>query len=570
MIQKIVHPLAVSLFAVLSVGSAESIRFEGVLGNSGYDGSNLVELVGTEFKENGRSSGLGLDRFGALWSFGGTDNIVRLSPDGRMLGSYPCEVKRNDSRNLVLVEDQVIVQSGKGLYSLPITAPSGTDPVRLEREVKRISLNAVEGRIGMVTSDLVVGIYDPVSDEFLELGQAEKSDRINVVDILEGEKVVVDGSWTYQEGRPREELAQPFKEPHQIVNGYVFGFGWHMTISRRNLDFEPDPGVVYGGSSGYFIGSLPEDGEMYMPRGMAHLGENRYAVVGPVGVIHLLSYDSEKQAFTQERRIGAIHFPGTVVLDEGGRVWFYSGYWNWSDGPSSILKGETSFNSRDWRSVQGVRSENGKVLFPFLFRGTPKLMHRAYDEVNKKTSSTVEDMPEDPTGMVLLPREGADNFLIVCNPEGQAIRMLFSEKWGYRKTQGAFLLDLGQDNPNVTSLARSPEGKVLAASNGEIVVLNDGGDLLTPVSRWNSWDGDRFGSKIYIAQDDGMLWVSDTENNRVLCFDVAEGDIKLIGEFSGDELEKGLNQPQRIDAAGSRAVVIDWGNQRLVQLSVQP
>ncbi|MBC2603773.1 NHL repeat-containing protein [Puniceicoccus vermicola] len=559
----------VGLLVSLSVASGDSIRLDGVLGNSGNDGSTLVHFEGTEYSTNGSSSGLGYDRLGALWSFGGTQNVLRLSPDGRMLGDFPCEKKHHESRSLVVVGDLVVLRSGDRLFTLPITAPSGTEPQEVDRRVEEISLNAMDGKIGLVTAAKVVGIYDPTSDEFVEIGQAAEGDRINTVDIFEDGEVVVGGTWSYQAEREREIRPTPLGSLHQVVNGYVFEFGWHMTLSRRNLDYTPEPGVVYGGSSGYFIGSLPEDGELYLPRGMAHLGEDRYAAVGPIGVIHLLRYDEEKQAFLLERRLGSIHFPGTVVLDDGGRVWFYSGFWNWSDGPSAILKGETSFNSRDWRAVQGALSENGQVIFPFLYRGTPKLMHRPYDEQSKKTSSTVEELPENPTGMVVYAQENGPNVAIVANEAGDAVRLLLNPNGGFRKTDASFDLDLGQEVPEVTSLARSVDGRLLVASAGEIVVFEESEAKISPVSRWNSWEGDQFGGKIYITESEGVLWVSDTENNRVVCFRIEGGSADLLAEFQSEGLETSLSEPQMIDAAGNRAVLVDWGNQRLIKLSLQ-
>jgi len=59
------------------------------------------------------------------------------------------------------------------------------------------------------------------------------------------------------------------------------------------------------------------------------------------------------------------------------------------------------------------------------------------------------------------------------------------------------------------------------------------------------------------------------ENNRVIHGLYQEGYILDVSVYKGEGLKTPLNQPQGIDASGARAVVMDWGNQRIVKLSLQ-
>lgn len=561
--------LTVLLLASLAAqaGNAASIRCDGVLANSGADGSTLVHYEGPQFSEQGNSSGLAYDRLGALWAFGGTGNLLRLSLDGRMLGSYPLTTRANESRTLALAGDVLVVRVGEVLYKLPVTAPSGTPLEALPQKVKEISLNAIDGKIGVVTSDGKVLILDGDSGMGEELGTTEPGDRANWVALLPGGRVLIDGSWSYQAGKAREELKTKIRSLFQVVGDHIYEFQWHMTVARRNLDLEPAPGVIYGGSSGYFIGSLPEDGEMSLPRGLAHLGGNRFAVAGPVGVIHMVVFNQERQTFEVVRRLGGVHQPGPLVLDGRGRTWYYSGFWEWTDNASHVLRSETAFASRDVDGMQGGVLPDGQLVFPYVFRGAPTLMHRPFAEDDKKTSSPVKEMSKKPTGMALY-LEGKERMALVVDAAGSGIVVSLAPTGKVRKTEGATKLDLTSAKPKVTSLGVLPDGRFLAADNGAVVVLERSGKSFKETSRWNTWGSEKFGAEIFLDVEGDRLWVSDTDNNRVILFALQNGEVSPKKIYAGEGLETALSKPQRIDAAGDRAVVMDWGNQRIVKLSL--
>ncbi|MBE2204712.1 MAG: hypothetical protein IAE94_10275 [Chthoniobacterales bacterium] len=546
--------------------SALSLRCDGVLGNSGADGSTLVHYEGADFPRNGgNSAGLAYDRLGALWTFGGTGNLMRLSLDGRMLGSYPLTLRVNENRSLVLAGDLLLVRVGERLFKLPITAPSGTPPEELPDQVKEISLNAIDGKIGLVTKDGRVLLWDAASGAGEELGMIESGDRARWVAVFPGGRVVLDGRWTYQAGKGREALKTKLNAAHQVVGDHVYEFVWHMTVARRNLALEPAPGVIYGGSSGYVINSLPEDGEMSLPNGLAHLGGNRFAVVGPVGVIHMVVFDEEQQAFRTVRRLGGIHLPGPLVLDDRGRTWYYSGFWEWTDNPSHILRGETGFSSRDVKGMQGAVLPDGQLVFPYLFRGMPTLMHRTFDSDDKKTSSPVQDIPKDPTGLAIF-QDGKDRLALVVDAAGSGCLLSLDANGKVRKSETRVRLELTSPTPAVTSLGVLPDGRFLAADQGAVVLLERSGKTFKEISRWNTWGEEKFGSEIFLDVAGDCLWVSDTDHNRVVLFALQDGKATPEAVYAGEGLETPLNRPLRIAAAGDRAVVMDWGNQRLVKL----
>ena len=486
--------------ALVQSSWATEIRCDGILANSGEDGEFIVKYEGLDYRHGGTGEGLAYDRLGALWAFGGTSNLTRLSLDGRMLASYPLDYKKNNRMSLVLVGDVLVIRIDKRLYRLPITAPNGTAPELMDLNVLEISLNAQSGKIGGVSEEGKVLRLDVASGQVEELGDIAAGDRALVVDLMADGRVVVDGTWAYLPGQDREEMSNPRRGSHQILGDYVYEFGWHMTVSRRNLDFEPEPGVVYGGSSGYFIGSLPVDGELTVPTGIAHLGGNRFAISGPVGVIHLVVFNAEKQTFEVQRRLGATHLPGAMVLDSRGRTWYYSGFWEWADGPDHILRGETSFASREVENMQGAVLPGGQLIFPYQFRGKPSMYHRPYNEDDKKNTSDVPDLPKQPTGLALY-QEGQQQLALVVDRLGEGAIIDIATNGKVRKSEGTVVLNFSDPKVSVTSLGMTSDGKLLAANNGSVVIFTREGKTFKDVSNSNRWGNEEimpFGSKIYL------------------------------------------------------------------------
>ena len=158
--------------------------------------------------------------------------------------------------------------------------------------------------------------------------------------------------------------------------------------------------------------------------------------------------------------------------------------------------------------------------------------------------------------------------------KGSAMYLELGSKSG-RAIAGQVALQTKVPLQSLTTLAAAAGNILLAAADGHIVEFAPGPiNTWSETHRWNSWaDGkDSFGPKIYAALSKRHLWVSDSANHRVLCFDLAGDKPALTATFgangeSGDALTS-LNAPQTIAANGNRAVVFDSGNQRIVRLEL--
>ncbi|MEI8310714.1 MAG: hypothetical protein WCH98_08160 [Verrucomicrobiota bacterium] len=554
--------------APISRTHAAEIRFDGVLGNSGADGKDLVQF-GRMDADRGQDSGLGFDHLGHLWSFGGRERLIQYAPDGRMTASFPLPGKKPEKRTLVVTGDWVFVRVGEKLFKLPISAASGQQPEALKDAVNAISLNSVNGRVAVIGTDRKIGLLDPADGSIKVIGSSGDGMRGDNILLMPDGSTIVDGSWLVRENQVPEKLKNPQPASMQLSGGYIYTFSWHMTVARISLSFEPDPGVVFGGSSGYFIGSLLEDAELGYPRGIAPLGGNRFAIAGPFGIIHIVVWNADRQAFESVRRLGVVHFPATVALGNTGKVWFFSGYWDWTDGPDHILRSPTN-TARECENAQAGILPTGQVVFPTMVQGKPKMVCRAYDEDDKKTSFDVPVMTKDPTGLAILPAEKGNSEILVVNGKGEGVLLSMNPAGKFRKVVGKSSLQVTSATPKITSLAALANGELLAADGGFLVRLRREGDSFREISRTNEIGADSsFGGRIFIANSGKDLWISDTENNRVIHTTVEGEQFSPPAVFTGPPEGTPLSAPQRISAAGDRAVVIDWNNQRLVKMSLE-
>ena len=90
--------------------------------------------------------------------------------------------------------------------------------------------------------------------------------------------------------------------------------------------------------------------------------------------------------------------------------------------------------------------------------------------------------------------------------------------------------------------------------------------------RWGDAPGERFGKRLRFAVDGRWMLIADTERHRVLWADWLERRILAqLGETdrAGDDARH-LSRPTFVGLRGTRAVVADAGNQRVLKLTLNP
>ena len=576
---------ATAALASLIPARAEGIICEGILGNSGEQGQSLVRFgnVSGSLKGaigGGTASGMGVacDRMGSLWDRGGAGTLNRYAPDGRLLAQYkiPSGIDRSDQ--LALARDFLLMQIQGKLYSLPITAPAGTEAKALERDSACISFNSSNGAIASFSKGKIFWIKPDTGDA------TESVSMANVQGLEVGADgalyAVTDGKvFKYVDGRPVSEgwpKAVP-GERMQFLDGHFFGHAWHGTIRRFDADLEPDPGVVLGGASGSFIGHLDQNSELSNGRGMAFLRTNLYAVSGFGGTLQLLQWLPEKRQMQIVRRIGAVPFCSGLGLDRNGRVWWHFGAWNWSDKPDTpIVQG---INSPE-ELGQAVMLENDNMVAPAWMWGKPAFYSGPLkDEIKTDRIESGCALMHGLAASAVYKNKDKQ-ILLVIDKSGKGVSFNISPEGKYQSEAGPVLLKTATPVKEWTTLAfkeqgQSGPGTLLGAADGAVIEFSADGNDWKETRRWSEWETNaagRFGGKIYISLDAGSLWVSDSDRQRVLVFNAGAAG-KPIASFGTDDKagsdSGSICNPQMIAARGGRAVVHDAGNQRLVELRLK-
>ncbi len=543
---------------------AQTLVCDGVLGNSGEAGNTLVRFAGKE------ASGIGVvaDKFGSLWDRAGLDALNRYAPDGRLLAQYRLPkgaTGAGGQDKIALVGDLVVLKLDAGVYSLAVDAPTGTAPKNLNIKATRISANSHDGWLA-AANDVDVFLFNPATGEkkpvstlevapsFLEMGP-------------DGAVYVATRGLVQKIGDDTDNWPKKVNGDRlQWLDGAWWGHAYHSTVFRYDGDFALAPGVVLGGGSGSFIGHLDENTEISNGRGLALARPGIYAVSGWNGVLHLLQWDAEAQRMDIVRRIGSVSNCSGIGLDRAGNVWWNAGSWKWGDQPDAPLQnGMTTDNisqavmlPNDVMAVVGER--NGKAA---IFRG------RLTTELD--TEFVTPDWGRKTRYIAATTYLGLKNerFLLVLTASGQARELSINPEGAFRKDGGELTLQTATPVKAWTSLAMKDDKTLLGAADGNIIELARDGENWKESARWNSWGDQKFGSQIWISADANRLWVSDCENNRVLCFDpVSKNFLASFGLEKGDDLAH-FDAPQSLTARGERAVVFDSGNQRLVKLRFQ-
>ena len=162
-------------------------------------------------------------------------------------------------------------------------------------------------------------------------------------------------------------------------------------------------------------------------------------------------------------------------------------------------------------------------------------------------------LPEDLAGSAIYKMDGK-LVLLVLTPNGSAQAYEIAPTGEWRANLGDVTLQTVTPAREWTSLAVKGE-TLLAAADGQVIEFARDGANWKESRRWNSWGSDaasKFGSKTWICADAGRLWVSDTERQRVLAFDLASGKpIATFGALDKAGISKtDLTRPQVIIARG--------------------
>ncbi|MCM8542328.1 MAG: hypothetical protein NE328_18810 [Lentisphaeraceae bacterium] len=554
--------------------SAQKLEFVGVLGNSGEAGSNLSKFSANRTKKFDGGLGVHYDRFGTLWSTAGLDQVNRYTLDGRLVATYKLPLRKDHYTNKMIdCGDELIFLLDQNLYSLSILAKPGETAKELPLKVKLIGHSNKAGLFPALSSNnevILIKTDGTIAKTVTKLKHTPYSlfmtEDDNIHMVINGYyEVIKDGKLVEQEN-PQLYGGDSM----QKIDNNWYSHAWHGTLKRLDDTISPDPGIVLGGSSGYFIGHLIGNYELSKGTAISKINNNLFAIGGVTHVIHLMEWKEKETRFEIVRRIGPLsEVRGALALDEDGRILVPYGNWNWNDAPDTPLINGTAKGPNG----QTAFMDNGIAVSPSLLYGN--LPAWSYGKISEEMN-TVHDgskqfnFKDGCTATTIL-RKDNHNVAYYVGPEGIGYRLQVNPLGKPEKTLGTFKMTTKSPVKKWTTFAKINNDKVLAAGDGSVIEFDTSDtNEWKETKRWKNFSSDSFGNEIHINIDKEYFWVADTERHRVLCFD---HQFKLITSYGNKDAAGNdflsFNSPTTVFGNNNRFVVYDQGNQRLMKFEVK-
>lgn len=606
--------LTAGLMVVSAAGEAapaQTIRCAGVLGNSGRFGPELVRMSPTP-QELARPTGLWIDEEGAVW-LGAAEAVVRLSPDGRLLDRRALEGEG------ARVDGFHFAALGTKLYA-PGRSARGPVLLELDRARAGAPVRPVDVPLGDTGPFMLAA--EPVDGRWLLVASA-KNDRITVraVDPAEGtvvERFSVPGQqaagmvWDAQrrlvylggrlrgatmesgilacdlDGRPAAGRfpaavtptpAQPtaFRGRLSLAGDALWDSGHYGYLARLDRDAQGAPGIVCRWA--HELDEVTQIAAVPTPRGRL----TPLMVATSAGdACWLAQWNPVENQFTLRRRLGALPVISSLGLSRDGWVTVGTAqsqyWWRWEDEANApprmadlsvactpgVFIGE-KFHA--FGPVYGIHELERQAPVPLVFAP------RRYDRNSAIRPGGAKPLPlKRPMGLALAP--GRSPMLLVTDAESRALwscpvspsEFLPKEDgWTRVAIEGAELSD-------PTDVALCEDGSIVVADAGRVWQLERNGASWNVRRRYEGPSGDPLGEHLRLAIDGPWMVLSDARRHRLLWIDLAAW--KVLGQWgatdrAGDAADL-LDHPTLVAIAGRRVVVADLGNQRVVQLELEP
>lgn len=619
--------------AILSLQmiKAETLRFAGVLGNSGEAGSSLIR-VNTFPKKKQRgsmNSGIYMDRNARVWLSGG-DAINCIDIEGRLVKRYPLlpEGSRIDSKNFAILDNVLYAfghlpkakpktRSDVALFALPL---SGAENVKAVAEFaeypshrkgllcstphdgKLVFCYSLEGKKKEKNENkkIIIASFDPKTKTrkplleipghwpagieldpdgksfylggFFGKYKASNKHHANVCEII---KMNWDGKELWRR-ICLDTPAQPtqFRGVISLAAGSLWDIAWYGFLARFDRNGKTNPGKVASWDMRIHylsqISDVRKSLNLLKPKGVAVnldpllLSNNR-----PENA-YLATWDDVAGSLKLNKRYGSLPELGNIYLSPKGWVNINGFWWMFDDAANSAPRfanhaapGTPGVWRDDW--VCKIVTQRKKIL--------PAVGRPAFgrDSEKKNSSSAVPfsqvkgfavAKSNDPRKTMAFASEGQNNKIWRSTMDPRT--------WAPRKQWEELLAE------SITApgdIAVLDDGSLIVVDNNSIVQLELAGNKLTEKKRLTSWgkkSNQKFGKNLRMAADRKFILVSDTDRQRVLLIDIES--FKPIAQVgTTDQAGSGRNQfnsPGSVALSGSRAIVADVNNQRVIKLTV--
>lgn len=615
------------VLALPALAPAATIRAVGVLGNSGQAGARLIRVG--EFPYDAARSGVTIDGDSTLWVSGG-DRVNRVGLDGRLVESFPLEPKSAtvDSRTFAMLHGTLyflgrLPGSKTALFSLPMKtgAAARPAPVKLPQRRRRnlpwcLAPQPLDGRLLLATEPkdaegTVVYALDPGKPSLEPLFRLDATHPHGLAADTERRVVYVGanfglfvGGITHSQvyaitcvrpdGTPLSDAfpvpclktpATPtqFRGVLSLAGGALWDTAWYGFIARLGLDARGDPGRI-----------AEWHHELHYPTQILGVpGVEPPRPVDPLLIatpmpdaVYFATWQRGERRLRLVRRIGALPVIASLGLSPDGWVTVGTArsqlWWRWEARADAAphkaqlhiaLTPLVFHNGRAFAiaAQYNLGNRRKRPLMPTIFSPRPG---------GRNEARRVGDSPpmKEPVGLAVAPQPGENAApLFVSDP---ATRQIWAaELWlpNLRTTGKGWkpITIEGTELKAPTDLAALADGRLLLAEGGRLLMLEPAGEtykMAWELARWGDGPGERFGPRLRMAIDGPWLLVSDTVRHRVVWLDwrrrAVLGQLGHTDAAGADPSH--LASPTLVALRGTRALVADAGNQRVLKLVVEP
>jgi hypothetical protein len=387
-----------------------------------------------------------------------------------------------------------------------------------------------------------------------------------------------------------EAIPSEYRGVMSLAGGGLWQFAWYGFLARLDSQLQPAPGTIraWNLELNYPCQMVAPATDASSAAQSARRGAQPLALSTMDDQHHYVGHwDDDQKQLQLNQRVGALARVQSLAMHPDGWVAVGSCYktlwWNWEDRPQDPPR----FANVGAGLVNGYFvGEHLVSLAPPVDSQNPE--DRAIAWTFAPAVGTASSQPDHgrqtpirvPAGLCWAPgdstRPDDRGFVLAVDQQtGTIWRTTVSDHLGRPDLDQWKPLRVSQPLAQPRELAWLP-GRTLAIADGTAVIFAHlHGDELIVQSRLESMGdrpADRLGSQLHLAADQSILVVADTQRHRVIVYDAASRQPLAqagVVDVPGDGLDR-LNHPTLVAIRGSRVLVYDQGNQRLIKLEYRP
>ena len=617
----------VALLAAAVRGQGATIRAIGVLGNSGKAGEHLIRVG--QFPYDRARSGVALDGDSTLWLSGG-DRINRIGLDGRLVESFALEPKGAtvDSRTFAVLDGTLYFFARRApgtveLFALPMRTgaiakalPLALPPRKRDHMLDCLAPQPLDGRLLIAAEpkdatgdEIAVYRVDPRACA-IERALTVKGSYPHGLAVDPTRRVIYIGAnfglfvggTTHQsvyaitavrpDGTPVSDAfpvqcpktpATPtqFRGVISLAGGALWDTAWYGFLARLDLAGRGDPGRI-----------VQWHHELHYPTQILGLRDGAPTGLVPLAIatpmpdaVYFAVWDNGERRLRLARRLGALPVLASLGLSAGG--WVTAGtaraqlWWRWEATADAAphkaqlhvavtplhFHGDEAFAIAAQYQLSDRRKQ---PLMPTVFSPRPG---------DRNEGQRVGDAPpmKEPVGLAVAVDPGKQQGTVfvtdaVTRQVWRRDILLPSLRPAGKDWAPIVLHGVALKAP--TDIAALTGGRVLLADEGRILLLDPaagGYRAAWTLDRWGDGPAERFGPRLRLAVDGASMLVCDTARHRVVWLDWTRRT--FLGQMghtdvAGDDAEH-VASPTLVALRGTRAVVADQGNQRILKVMLR-